>query len=550
MSETRQLCRPMLRPSVAYRPLAGGVDFRFADRGFLLRGNLDYALVHRLVSLLNGQRALPQIEAALPPKIRPAFDLIFQNLVDHDLVIEGASDRLARPERAVPIASFLQDVSDDWEQGLAALKQCSVTVSAPEAILPTLLRSLDHAGFGAIRILQPGDSDGGGTNLAALGILAPVTFQTSAELLASPPGPGSLMLFVHHRAELLCPLIDAIDRAHDVTLPAVLFDTGALVGPSRRSGLKEWLDVCKTVELEGQPQGLSSAKVAAAQLVFDAIDCIASSPAGGPRMRNQLKLVRADGTSKLVALDVLLATRRIRAQTPASKPVAVLKDGQEAWRDHEFGAFRLVPPPGPAYPLPHCAYAVATNTVWGWGISTQAAEQRAMRRACDALALLSQPVADPFLVATATDPASAMQLVQARLHVRSTDPALMHWQDVDLSQLGADDQMLCRLAHLYWDKWPQLRTSRIADGCWLAKAKLGEETVIAIELSLATATSEALGEVVSARQMEQPSAFQRLCQTALQAVDVLGDDEGKGTIELMDHAPAGLCTAYFSSGAA
>jgi hypothetical protein len=561
MIESRQgaerFKRPMLRPSVTYFNHGDSVDFHFGDRGFVLRGKASYALVHRLVSLLDGKVALLDIQSALPAKVTPIFELIFENLVKHDLVIEGPRDWLNKQGLAPPIRSYLQDFSADWERAAVSWQQCAVTISAPDKILASLVRSLNYAGARDIRVLRNDDCALRYDDPMLVEVTQSINHQTPAELLASPPGPDSLLLFVHRYNDGVNPELDNIDHAHGATIPLIIFDNGALVGPSQRGQLGQWLDLCTTFEIAGDPLTAAVTSAAAAQLAFDAIHCVARDPANGLWLHRDVKLVRADGTAEPLPLDVLLARRRIDMASPADRAVPALRDERDPWRNSESGPFKLVQPPGPAYPLPHCAYELeagpsgkppSSSIVCNWGVSMAAAEQRAMLRACEKLVLLARPALDPLFVAAAIDEVSARQLVRARMIARSVDPCTIKWQRGERDQLNADNQMLCRLAHLYWDRWPEFEVAEVADGCWLSRAQLGEWTSFAIEVGRTAAITEAIGDALSYCQTGQRSPLQSLIESAVDSMVEAGNTIAESRIRLYNGAgPPGIFTAYLET---
>jgi hypothetical protein len=127
---------------------------------------------------------------------------------------------------------------------------------------------------------------------------------------------------------------------------------------------------------------------------------------------------------------------------------------------------------------------------------------------------------------------------------QSTCLATVEWQRTDRHYLDADDQMLCRLSHLYWQEWPEVETANVTEGCWLAKVRLCEWTIFAIEADQRLAISEAIGEALSACQIEKLSGFQLLLANAVQSVS---NDSANGTFDIraLDlPIPQGVAIAY------
>ena len=144
-----------------------------------------------------------------------------------------------------------------------------------------------------------------------------------------------------------------------------------------------------------------------------------------------------------------------------------------------------------------------------------AAESRAMLASCEQLALEMDPALRPTLIAASTDFESAEKRIRARWLAQCSDTSSLDWIRGEIAALDAEIQMLCRLAHLYWEEWPKVEIAFVAEGCWMARVQLTKFSTIAVEAEQRTAVEEAIGEALSACQIGQISDLQARLSNAL-----------------------------------
>lgn len=104
--------RPRLKPWYRLAASDVGVTARFGESVLLFEGEAARALLPALLPLLDGTRTLPELEAALGPRTRPAIENVLGALAAHDLLLREAPRSGAAGELLAATARDVRDLAD------------------------------------------------------------------------------------------------------------------------------------------------------------------------------------------------------------------------------------------------------------------------------------------------------------------------------------------------------------------------------------------------------------------------------------------------------
>jgi hypothetical protein len=144
-----------LKNYVFFREVPNGVHFDAGARAFVLQGAKLYALVARVLGLMDQGLPLAQIEQALPERLMPAYQRLLAALHAHDMLLDDTEDRAELLALGAPLAlqefvKYLQDhlPAQTYRAQWAAWQKAAVLVVGDGFALKAAAKALADSGVG------------------------------------------------------------------------------------------------------------------------------------------------------------------------------------------------------------------------------------------------------------------------------------------------------------------------------------------------------------------------------------------------------------------
>ena len=375
---------PLLKAGVLHAPVDGGTYVELGDRSFFLRGDKLYPILARLLDSLDGTRSAQEIRAALPEKLLPLFEQLFDQLLRQRMLTSGPADAIAADHPQAPTLQFLREATSRWRACFDEWRSARITVLGDAELVAQLAGALRSAGAAEVVLVA-----------AESGLADP--WLSPAAALQQPRTPRSLLLYLGAAApddESLAQ-IEALAARHEVAILAAVCGDIGLVGPDCRDGLAVWRGLVARAVDSGQPFTRVARSVLASLLAFEALQeriaAWSDDGAEAQRRLTQFRVVRGDGSVSSHDSTVFLAGgRTLGGRAKEEALVAPADPALSRFYDPAAGLFSDAAVPGPEYPLAHRAvlltYSSATGEpseqrLYDWGADPDAAEQRLMAQA-------------------------------------------------------------------------------------------------------------------------------------------------------------------------